>query len=103
MTTCHAAIAARNAPEARKTTPDEIARVTGWDIKAVHAAIQAGEVPGCRFIPPQRYLCAWMPFHRWWFEGIEPAAAPKDETHRFIHRMQTLDTIHELIECEAVS
>lgn len=94
---------------ARKTTPDEIAEVTGWDIKAVRAAIRAGELPGCRFVPSGvsatsgSYLCAWAPFVRWFRDGVEPAAAPKDETQRFLHHIKTLDTIQNLIESEAVS
>jgi len=93
--------------EVRKTTPGEIAQVTGWDIKSVRAAIRAGELPGCRFIPSGvsatsgSYLCAWAPFWRWWAIGVEPGAPPADETPRLLHRIKTLDTIRDLIESEA--
>lgn len=93
---------------ARKSSPDEIAAVTGWDIKAVTAAIRAGALPGCRFIPSEanpstgRYLCAWAPFYSWWVDGIETAPPPVDVTERFIHRMQSLEAVSRVLASEAV-
>lgn len=93
---------------ARRSNPEEIALVTGWDVKAVRAAIQAGQLPGCRFVPSPggtggRYLCAWAPFWTWFSEGVEVPHAKPDDTDRFIRRIRTLETIHELIESEAAS
>ncbi len=95
-------------PLARKTTPEEIAEFTGWDVNAVYAAIQAEQLPGCRFILSQanpktgRYLCSWAAFYRWFVLGVEPGEAPKDQTNQFIHRIQTLETVRELIASDGM-
>lgn len=90
------------ATEARKTTPEEIAAVTGWDRKAVREAIEQGALPGCRYVPTKsgggRFLCAWAPFARWWFGGVESAPATRDHTETFLRRIETLDTVRQLID-----
>lgn len=94
---------------ARSTTPEELAQVTGWDAKAVRAAIRDGALPGCRYIPSAtnssygRYLCAWAPFAKWWSDGVESGPAPKDETVKLLHRIERLDTVRALLQGEAVS
>lgn len=90
------------AQQARKTNPEEIAAVTGWDAKAVREAIKAGALPGCRYVPTRtglgRYLCAWAPFWAWFGNGIESAPAPADQTTTFLRRVETLDTVRRLID-----
>lgn len=93
---------------ARRSNPEEIALVTGWDVKAVRATIQAGQLPGCRFVPSAtgtggRYLCAWAPFAHWWEEGIEPATSAPDMTESFIRRIQAMETIQSVIAHELAS
>ncbi len=90
------------ATEARKTNPEEIAAVTGWDRKAVREAIEQGALPGCRYVPTKsgggRFLCAWAPFWAWFGNGIESAPVPADQTNTFLRRIETLDTVRQLID-----
>lgn len=92
------------ATEARKTNPEEIADVTGWDVKAVREAIEQGALPGCRYVPTKsgggRFLCAWAPFWAWFGNGIESAPVPADQTVKLLHRIERADSLRDVWDDE---
>lgn len=98
-------------PEVRKTTPEELSKLTGWNKDLIRRAARAGLLVemGVIFVPSETnpregsYMCALKPFLNW-FRG--DAIVAKQMTHdaarelSFVHKVAT---IRDLFNESAVS
>lgn len=91
-------------PEIRKTTPEELAEITGWNKDLIRRAARAGVLVemGVIFVPSDvnpregTYMCALKPFLRWFRGDVATERQTTAQAARevnFVHKVSTLRTL----------